>query len=647
MSLNVAGPPSSHLLKALSAVAHEPRLTAVLQHARDLQVAATLSLQPHEDARLLVNMLRIGDAMSSIAAIHALSAVADPLADETLLALVVENEEPFAGHAAWALAARSPVASAVLPLVRLVLGGGFSAMLAERTLVEWSRTDSGRSMSQTTDQREALSPIGLSLLNALPTALAVGTTPNSAPPVKRRRQRNAARDAAKGIVVVQPYLHARLDRSGSLLGSGDAGGIASLLRSLGTSLAALDNIDEVITVTRRQGSEARTEHLAPGHRLERIDFGPDGMLPWREAWVYRTEIERGFMELGESLADRQVVWHLRMADVGTLAASAAAQRLGQPVVFTAAPDPHIVIDALQDSGRLDRSRFAMEDAAAQYWFRSRMVERLVAQADRIALFPRPTIEHELIELIGVDPDELAAKSSIIAEGVDVVAVEQASDRLAATGPSTEVQRILRSMPEDRRHLPWVLSVGRLNPSKGPQRIVDAVVSNPGVADLVNIVIVGGDIVHPSPDEQSTIERIQRGAVGAHDGLVTLAGHLPPDAVCDVMAYASSIGSIYVAASDKEEFGLAIVEALASGLVVVAPERGGPQTYVVEGDNGVLCNTLKNDELRSAIDQARSLVGKPGRRDRAVAMVRRELSIERMALQLRDVYRELVPSEVTV
>jgi glycosyltransferase involved in cell wall biosynthesis len=642
MPLNVAGPFSDDLLRALSAVAHEPRLTAVLQHARDLQVAAALSGQPHEDAHLLVKMLRIGDAMSSIAAIHALSAVADPLADETLLALVVENEEPFAGHAAWALAARSPVASAVLPLVRLVLGGGFSAMLAERTLVEWSRTDSGRSMSQTTDQREALSPIGLSLLDALPTALAVGTTPNS-PPVRQRRQRSAAR----GIVVVQPYLHARLDRSGSLLGSGDAGGIASLLRSLGTSLAALGNIDEVITVTRRHGAEARTEQLAPGHRLERLDFGPDGMLPWREAWVYRTEIERGFMELGESLADRHVVWHLRMADVGTLAAAAAAQRLGHPVVFTAAPDPHIVIDALQESGRLDRARFAMEDAAAQYWFRSRMVERLVAQADRIALFPRPTIEHELIELLGVDPDELAAKSTIIAEGVDVTAVEQARHRLTTHGPSTEVQRILRSMPEERRHLPWVLSVGRLNPAKGPQRIVDAVVSNDGLANLVNIVIVGGDIVHPSPDEQSTIERIRLGAVGADDGLVTLAGHLPPDAVCDVMAYAASIGSIYVAASDKEEFGLAIVEALASGLVVVAPERGGPQTYVVEGDNGVLCNTLKNDELRSAIDQARNLVDKPGRRDRAVAMVRSELSIERMARQLRHVYQELVPSEVTV
>ncbi len=644
MSLNVAGTPVNDVLASLQLVAHEPRLTAVLQHAHNLQVAASVSSQPQDDARLLVQVLRGGDNLSSIAAIHALSSVADPLADQTLLDLVVENDEPFAGHAAWALAARRALPAAVLPLVRLMLGGGFSAMLAERTLVEWSRTDPTSAVTHTGDQREALSPIARSLLDALPGALSLGTT--AAPPPTADQWRRP-RASGRGIVVIQPYLHARLDRSGSSLGSGDAGGIASLLRSLGTSLAEVDGIDEVITVTRRQGDEAHVEELAPGHRLERIDFGPDGMLPWREAWVYRTEIERCFMDLGQSLAGRQVVWHLRMADVGTLAAAAAARLLGQPMVFTAAPDPHIVIDTLQDSGRLDRGRFAIEDAAAQFWFRARMVERLVAQADHLALLPRPTIEHELIELVGVDPVDLNDRSTMIAEGVDVAEVERARQRLVTNGPTSAVERVLQSLPESRRHLPWVLSVGRLNPTKGPQRIVDAIVSSDGLADKVNIVLVGGDIVHPSPDEQSTIEMIRRGAIGANAGLVTLAGHLPPHAVCDLMAFAAANNGIYVAASDKEEFGLAIVEALASGLVVVAPERGGPQTYVVEGDNGVLCNTLVISDLRDAIVQALGLVDKPGRIDRAVAMVRRDLSVERMARQLGQVYRALLPTAVTV
>ena len=47
--------------------------------------------------------------------------------------------------------------------------------------------------------------------------------------------------------------------------------------------------------------------------------------------------------------------------------------------------------------------------------------------------------------------------------------------------------------------------------------------------------------------------------------------------------------MWVAAA-KEEFGLAIVEALGAGLTVVAPDVGGPATYVADGDTGVLADT---------------------------------------------------------
>ena len=49
----------------------------------------------------------------------------------------------------------------------------------------------------------------------------------------------------------------------------------------------------------------------------------------------------------------------------------------------------------------------------------------------------------------------------------------------------------------------------------------------------------------------------------------------------------SSGGVYVDGALKEEFGLAVLEALASGLAVVAPSTGGPSTYVAQGDTGVL------------------------------------------------------------
>jgi glycosyltransferase involved in cell wall biosynthesis len=166
-----------------------------------------------------------------------------------------------------------------------------------------------------------------------------------------------------------------------------------------------------------------------------------------------------------------------------------------------------------------------------------------------------------------------------------------------------------------------------------------------LAERVNVVIVGGDLAHPSPDEQSTLERIRRAAVGTEKGVVTLAGHMASADVHDMMAYAASHGGVYVCASDKEEFGLAIVEALAAGAVVVAPERGGPRTYVEDGTTGVLCDTMSVSSLRDAIVDALVLVSVPGRAQRAAEMVRRELTVERMAERLGQVYRELVPATV--
>ncbi len=623
----------------IDAVVGEPRLTRALRLADDLRVEAARSASPEADAGRLAELIRGGDPLSAIAAIHAIAAVADPHADKVLLDVARCGDEPFDGHAAWVLAARRPSPEAMVALVDMVGRGGFTAMLAERTLLEWSSAAPVSLMSAALAGMSDQDLAGRRRLDGLLFSLGSPSTP----PLDGLIDELDYIDRA-GIVVIQPFLHARLDRAGTTLGAGDSGGIASLLRSLGGSLGDVPGISQVVTVTRRHEGEGRAEQLTPGHRVQRVDVGPPGALPWREGWIHRVQIERQLLAIGEALAGRNVVWHLRMADVGTLAAAGAARRLGHAVVFTAAPDPHIIIDALQDSGRLDRSKFALEDAAAQYWFRARMVERLAGQADQLVLFPRPTIERELTDLVGIEPDELRAKSVVVPEGVDINEADRARRRRVAGIPD-EVQQILDSLPADRRSLPWVVTVGRLNPTKGPQRLVEAVVTDSALSARVNVVVIGGDLIEPSPDEQSTIERIRLSATGAAPGLVTLAGHLPPRVVSDVMAHLATTGGVYVSASDKEEFGLAIVEALAAGAVVVAPERGGPSTYIAHRETGVLCDTLRVDAVRASILEAMELTGVPGRAERARAMVRRDLGVERMAERLGEVYRAVCPAPV--
>jgi len=623
-------PTDGDLLSAIDAVVKEPRLSLALRRADELQLVAAHAPRPAAVARCLAEVIRGGDDVSALAAIHAIGAVADDLADSVLIGLVAEGVEPYAAHAAWSLAARSPQFEAVGPLLQLFMGGGFPAMLAERTLIEWARLDAetmaevARTGAHTSQwpERRRLADVYESMREA------VGAL--RAAPAKKL-------SLTGGLVVVQPCLHARIDRDGSTLGVGDSGGVASLLRSLGPALAAQPSIDEVITVTRSNGCEPVTEQLGDGHRVERLDVGPEGPLASREAWQYRLAVERQLLALGTSLCDQKVVWHLRMADVGTLAAASVARRLGQAVVFTAAPDPHIVLDGMQDTGRLRRDQFGVEDAAHQYWFRARLVERVARQADHLVLLPRPTLRAELAELVGIGDVVTNERVTPVPEGVDVAAADRARAALQQRGPSRAALAVLAAIPQERRGLPWLLTVGRMHPSKGAHRVVEAVAGDATLANEVNLVIVGGNFAQPTADERSTIERIQAAARPAPRGLVTLTGHLPPADVAALLAYVAANDGTYVCASDKEEFGLAIVEALAAGAAVVVPRRGGPQTFVVDDDTGVVCDTSSVTALRDGIRRCRALGPKPGREDRARNMVRSTLSIEMMASTLGGVY----------
>lgn len=605
------------------------KLSLALRHAEQLRRLALRSVDPTRDARRLAGWLRRGDDVSALAALHALAAVADSLADRVLLELLVGENSWLASHAAWALAARRSSPAALAPLARMVSQGGFAAMLAERTLLEWANRECGPTLTAIQSLGDADTSGRLDFLKRSLTEYV-----ERKPPTVRLPQ-------SPGLVVIQPFLHAYIDRAGSGLGVGDAGGIASLLQSLGTALAALPAIEKVITLTRRQGGEPVREFLSPGHRVERLQIGPSGALPCNQAWPYRFVIQKEFEALGESLADRNVVWHLRMADVGTLAAAAAAQRLGQPVVFTAAPDPHLVMDALVETGRLSRRQFGSQDAVHHYWFRSRLVECLTTRSDQLVLLPRPNIERDLIELVGLEAGDLDSRSTRLAEGVDVKQIDRAQRRLAEQGRAAAVERILQSLPEERRDLPWLLMVGRLTPTKGAPRLVEAVLADVCLRSRANIVLVGGDLARPNADEKTTLERIARAAEAAPQGLVTLTGHLPRASVSDLLVHAAAHAGVYVCASDKEEFGLAIVEALAAGMVVVAPRRGGPSHYIKQGDTGVLCDTLSISELGQAIRQARRLAGDSGRAERARAKVRRDLSVEKMARGLSSVYGRAV------
>ena len=169
-----------------------------------------------------------------------------------------------------------------------------------------------------------------------------------------------------------------------------------------------------------------------------------------------------------------------------------------------------------------------------------------------------------------------------------------------------------------------------------------------LADRANLLIIGGDLEHPSLDEREQLERIAQ-IVPDHDraarGLM-LAGHRSNDIAARWLAAVrfgipglAADGGVYVCASVKEEFGIALLEAMATGLTVVAPDGGGPATYVTGGDTGVLTQTWDVAKLTEAIAEALDIAAEcdESRAERAHDMVRDRFTIQAMASALGPVY----------
>ena len=93
-------------------------------------------------------------------------------------------------------------------------------------------------------------------------------------------------------------------------------------------------------------------------------------------------------------------------------------------------------------------------------------------------------------------------------------------------------------------------------------------------------------------------------------------------------------------SRKEEFGLSLLEALAAGLPVVAPDRGGPPTFVEDGKTGFLADTTDLAALRTGLRRAASVRLDEARAARARSRVEQDFTIDAMAGRLVELYEHV-------
>jgi glycosyltransferase involved in cell wall biosynthesis len=699
-------PAAEHpIVEALRSVVDVGDYIALLRRSAELAELARCAVDPAALAHDL-QVLAADGPVSSLVAIESLAGVDHQFADDALTDLLTHPAQIVRRHAAWRLADRLPSERALPALLEMITVGGIDTMHAHRTLRRWSGSSSGRSIVRAVIAAliAAHDPVArarlVDLLGVLggdadPVLLHLALDESQATTVRvaaigalgerecppgdldRQLERLAAfdealglesalalvsrrldqppsldRSARDGVRVAQLVLAHGLDGQLSLGGRGDTGGVASLLVSLGEAMARRNDVEHVLTIGRGTVADAVIGPLSSSRiplSYGMVAFGDEDRPADTpdHIWEHLPAIERGIRR-ALRLSGPVDVLHLRMADAGTLAGVGVATEMGIPVCFSVAPDPHNVIESLQARGELDDETFVQLATDTHVWFRARLIERVAREADQLALFPRSK-PITFLDNLGGDSRDVRQNIAVVAEGIDISLLDRASAALAAPvgdpRPGDVLDELASRLDPSRRHLPLVISVGRLNPVKGMDRVVAAWAADPQLHDACNLVIVGGDLDTPSVIEAGvldTIDRLVPIADPRRAGIVLLGGRPRTDIARLLVATSTGRpdawagGGIYVDGAVKEEFGLAVLEAMAAGLVVVAPSTGGPSTYVDHGDTGIL--VAPGADLGTAISEAFGLVPRMGRGERARRLVEQRYSIETMAAQLVDLYQ---------
>jgi glycosyltransferase involved in cell wall biosynthesis len=217
----------------------------------------------------------------------------------------------------------------------------------------------------------------------------------------------------------------------------------------------------------------------------------------------------------------------------------------------------------------------------------------------------------------------ARKISVVANGIDVEKFDEAGRDAARAS-------ICGSLQINERRL-LVGTLGEIKSLKGQEEFLRAAAIIAGQFAEAEFIIAGADSSHTG-EHRAALERL---IVELNlSGRVHLMGWLD-----DVAPLLKAL-DVYVSASRTESFGLAIVEAMASGVAVVATATEGARSIIKDGVTGQLVNIGDVEELAANVV---GLLSNANERSRLSSLAREaareRFSLERMVAETERIYTE--------
>ena len=247
---------------------------------------------------------------------------------------------------------------------------------------------------------------------------------------------------------------------------------------------------------------------------------------------------------------------------------------------------------------------------------------------RHVLFPLRRINRPLLR----SADRVIAVSQAVAESLRRNGVIDSS-KITVVHNGIDIGRFDGSVARSNELSIVIGTVGHLAPIKGQDIFLRAAALISARRPEVRFVVIGED-KSPQMDHRRSLEGLI--AELGLSGIVTMPGWRD-----DMPAVLSSL-TLFVSAARSEPFGLAIVEAMAAGLPVIATASEGAMEIIEDGFSGKLIPVDDPEALAAAIND---LLDNPLERSRlghnARLAARQRYSLARMASDTEQVYREVL------
>ncbi len=338
-----------------------------------------------------------------------------------------------------------------------------------------------------------------------------------------------------------------------------------------------------------------------GVRIVRIDFGGEKFLPKEELWPHLYEFAKNTKEFyeREGVFPEYVTTHY---GDGGIAGAMFSSMTGIPFSFTA----HSL--GAQKMERLIEEGHTFSEIDEKYHFTVRINAERVAMKYSTCNITNSKLEryeqysHHLYKG-WVDPydDE---KFRVVPPGVnfDIFHFEEdPKDKLIE-------KRISHILEKD--NLPFIVASSRIDPKKNHIALIRAYISSEKLQSLSNIIIVTRGIEDPYKDLSSLDEKarfvleeliglIKRYGLEKRVYFVNIEGQKELGAFYRILAKRDSI---FMLPTLHEPFGLAVIEAMASGLPVVATKYGGPSEILFENNTryGILIDVSNVEDIKRGL-----------------------------------------------